>query len=134
MVLLIAAWILFKLVIGVVAGVAWFLVAVIAVDRRRLGSPRPLRPVEYLVLAIFCGLSAGFVAKIKGGPFWIWFLVGLVLPLIGTLAALFMRWDRPSRAGGVPSAATCVPIHDQVCMRCGRDLDFPASPPRSPRP
>ncbi len=30
-VLLIAAWILFKLVIGVVAGVAWFLVAVIAV-------------------------------------------------------------------------------------------------------
>ena len=31
MVLLVAAWILFKLVIGVVAAVAWFLVAVIAV-------------------------------------------------------------------------------------------------------
>ena len=31
MVLLVAAWLLFKVVIGVVAGIAWFLVAVIAI-------------------------------------------------------------------------------------------------------
>ncbi len=30
-VLLVAAWLLFKVVIGVVAGIAWFLVAVIAI-------------------------------------------------------------------------------------------------------
>ena len=58
--------------------------------------------MEYVVIAIFCGLSAGVVAKIKGGPFWIWFLVGLVLPLIGTLAALFMRWDQRRAAAAVP--------------------------------
>ncbi len=84
--------------------------------------------MEYIVIAIFCGLSAGFVAKIKGGPFWIWFLVGLVLPLIGTLAALFMRWDQSEPRRRCPECNNVVPIHDQVCMRCGRDLDFPASP------
>ncbi len=82
--------------------------------------------MEYVVIAIFCGLSAGFVAKIKGGPFWIWFLVGLVLPLIGTLAALFMRWDQAEPRRQCPECNNVVPLHDQVCMRCGRDLDFPA--------
>jgi hypothetical protein len=85
--------------------------------------------VEYVVIAIFCGLSAGAVAKIKGGPFWIWFLVGLVLPLIGTLAALFTRWDRDVARRQCPECGNVVPIHDQVCMRCGRDLEFPATPP-----
>ncbi len=81
--------------------------------------------MEYLVLAIFCGLSAGAVAKIKGGPFWIWCAIGLVLPLIGTLAALFMRWDSSEPRRRCPECNNVVPIHDQVCMRCGRDLDFP---------
>jgi hypothetical protein len=85
--------------------------------------------VEYAVIAIFCGLSAGAVAKIKGGPFWIWFLVGLVLPLIGTLAALFTSWDRDVARRQCPECGNVVPIHDQVCMRCGRDLEFPGGVP-----
>ena len=47
--------------------------------------------MEYVVLAFFCGLSAGAIGKLKGSSFWIWFLVGAVLPLLGTLAALFYR-------------------------------------------
>ena len=39
-------------------------------------------------LAFFFGLSAGSIGKIKGSSFLIWFLVGLVLPLLGTLAAI----------------------------------------------
>jgi hypothetical protein len=84
--------------------------------------------VEYVVLAFFCGLSAGVVAKIKGGPFWIWFLVGLVLPLIGTIAAVLSRWDDSEPRRRCPECGTIVPLHDQVCMRCGRDLEFPADP------
>ncbi len=44
--------------------------------------------MEFVVLAFFCGLSAGVIGKLKGSSFWIWFLVGAVLPLLGTLAAV----------------------------------------------
>lgn len=81
--------------------------------------------MEYVVLAFFCGLSAGVVAKIKGGPFWIWFLIGLVLPLIGTIAAVLSRWDDSELRRRCPECGKIVPLHDQVCMRCGRDLDWP---------
>lgn len=88
--------------------------------------------MEYVVIAIFCGLSAGAVAKIKGGPFWIWFLVGLVLPLIGTVAALLTSWDRDVARRRCPECGNVVPIHDQVCMRCGRDLEFPTGGLQAP--
>jgi hypothetical protein len=84
--------------------------------------------VEYVVLVFFFGLSAGVIAKIKGGPFWIWFLVGLVLPLIGTIAALLSRWDNSEPLRRCPECNNIVPLHDQVCMRCGRDLEFPSEP------
>jgi hypothetical protein len=84
--------------------------------------------VEYVVLVLFCGLSAGTVARIKGGPFWIWFAIGLVLPLIGTLAAVLMRWDDREPRRRCPECDKVVALHDQVCMRCGRDLDFPGDP------
>jgi zinc ribbon protein len=87
--------------------------------------------VEYAVIAIFCGLSAAVIAKIKGGSFWIWFLVGLVLPLLGTLAAIFMRWDREEPRRQCPECGNVVAISDQVCMRCGRDLEFPGGLPAS---
>ena len=56
--------------------------------------------MEFIVLAIFCGLSAAVIGKLKGSSFWLWFLVGAVLPLLGTLAAIFYRSEHrePRRA------------------------------------
>jgi hypothetical protein len=82
--------------------------------------------VEYAVLAFFCGLSAGVIGKIKGSSFFIWFLIGLCLPLLGTLAALLYRFDRNEPVRTCPECGNVVKLHDQVCMRCGRDLEFPA--------
>src|SRR2546429_9658399 len=59
--------------------------------------------LEFVVIAVFFGLSAGVIAKIKGSSFWLWFLVGTVLPGLGTLGALLFRWERrgrPARGGG----------------------------------
>jgi hypothetical protein len=82
--------------------------------------------LEFVVLAFFCGLSAGTIGKLKGSSFWIWFLVGLVLPLLGTLAAVLYRSERGEPLRECPECGNVVPLRDQVCMRCGRDLEFPA--------
>jgi hypothetical protein len=85
--------------------------------------------VEYVVLVFFCGLSAGVIGKIKGSSFFIWFLVGVCLPLIGTIAAILFRWQRAEPRRRCPECGKVVPLHDQVCMRCGRDLEFPSETP-----
>ena len=79
--------------------------------------------MEFVVLAFFCGLSAGTIGKLKGSSFWIWFLVGLVLPLLGTIAAIFYRYERDEPRRECPECGNVVPLSDQVCMRCGRDLE-----------
>jgi hypothetical protein len=80
---------------------------------------------EFLVIAFFCGLSAGVIGKIKGSSFVIWFLIGFGLPLLGTLAALLYRWERYEPRRRCEECGAVVPLHDQVCMRCGRDLEWP---------
>jgi hypothetical protein len=86
--------------------------------------------VEYVALAISFGLSAGVIGKIKGSSFWIWFAVGLVLPIIGTIAAIFWRWEGREPKRRCPVCGEVLPLYVQVCMRCGTDLDFP-EPERS---
>jgi hypothetical protein len=81
--------------------------------------------VAYIVLILFCGLSAGVVAKTRGNGFWIWFLIGLVIPFLGTIAALLYRRDRDVVKVKCPQCGATVAIHDQVCMRCGNDLASP---------
>jgi hypothetical protein len=81
--------------------------------------------VEFAVLAFFCGLSAGVIGKLKGSSFFIWFLIGLVLPVLGTIAAIFHRSEQREPLRQCPECGKVVPLHDQVCMRCGRDLEWP---------
>jgi hypothetical protein len=81
--------------------------------------------VEYLVFFFFCGLSAGIIGRIKGSSFFIWFLVGFCLPLIGTVLALLWRWEKDEPMRRCDECGAIVPVHDQVCMSCGRDLDYP---------
>jgi len=84
-----------------------------------------VRPLEYLVFFFFCGLSAGIIGRIKGSSFFIWFLVGAVLPIIGIMAALLYRWDRYEPRRRCEECGAVLHVHDQVCKRCGRDLEWP---------
>ncbi len=85
--------------------------------------------MEYVVLAFFCGLSAGVIGKLKGSSFFLWMLVGFVLPVLGTIAAIFYRSERDQALRPCPECGQQVPLHDQVCMRCGRDLEWPEAVP-----
>jgi hypothetical protein len=80
--------------------------------------------VAYVVLIFFTGLSAGVVARMRGNSFWIWFAIGFVLPFVGTVAALLYRREAEVPKRQCPECGSKVAIHDQVCMACGRDLDW----------
>jgi hypothetical protein len=81
--------------------------------------------VALVPIMVFCGLSAAIIGKIKGSSFLIWFLIGAALPIAGTIAALFYRWERDELRRECEDCGNIVPLSDQVCMRCGRDLDWP---------
>jgi hypothetical protein len=81
--------------------------------------------MEVLVVLFFFGLSAGTIAKIKGSSFFIWFMVGAALPMIGTIAAVLYRNERLEGRRRCPECGNVVALSTQVCTRCGRDLDFP---------
>lgn len=89
--------------------------------------------MEFAVILFFFGLSAGVVAKIKGSSFLLWFLIGFSLPVLGTLAAVVYPNRRNQLKRRCEECGAIVAFHDQVCMRCGRDLDFPEEA-LAPRP
>jgi hypothetical protein len=90
--------------------------------------------MEFVVILFFFGLSAGTIGKIKGSSFLLWFLIGFCLPGLGTLAALLWRFEQREPRRLCPECNNVVALHDQVCMRCGRDLDWPEQPlpPKAP--
>jgi hypothetical protein len=81
--------------------------------------------VPYLVLAFSFALAGGIVGKIKGSSFWIWFAVSGLLPAVGLLAALLYRSEHDELRRQCETCGKVLKLHDQVCNRCGTDLDFP---------
>jgi hypothetical protein len=81
--------------------------------------------VIYLLVALWFGVATGIVGRIRGSSFFIWFLVGAVVPVIGLFAALFYRSDRDELRRQCPTCGKIVKLHDAMCMRCGTDLEFP---------
>ena len=81
--------------------------------------------LPFLTILLFFGLAAGVVGKIKGGSFFVWFLVGFCLPFVGVLAAVLHRSERREPRRVCEECGNVVHLHNQVCMRCGRDLDLP---------
>jgi hypothetical protein len=76
----------------------------------------------YLVLLFFFGLAAGVVGRIKGSSFFVWFLIGFCLPVLGLLGAILYRWERNEPRMRCPRCDAVLKMSDQVCMRCGEDI------------
>jgi hypothetical protein len=81
--------------------------------------------MAYLIIALSFALAGGLVGKIKGSSFFIWFLVSGLLPVVGLVAALLYRNERDEIRRQCPTCGKVLKLHDQVCNRCGTDLDFP---------
>ena len=81
--------------------------------------------MAYLIICLFFGLAGGIVGRIKGSSFVLWFLISAIVPVIGLLAAVLYRFETDEVRRQCPRCGKIVRLHDQVCMRCGLDMDFP---------
>lgn len=81
--------------------------------------------MEYIPIAISFGLATGFIGKGKGSSFWIWFLIGSLVPPLGLLAAILYRVEKDEPERQCPSCHKSLKLYVQVCPRCGTDLYLP---------
>ena len=79
----------------------------------------------YVVIALMFGIGTGLVGRSKGSSFFIWFIVGAVLPLLGLIAAMLYRGEDDEPERRCPRCGAVHKIHVQVCTRCGLDMDLP---------
>ena len=80
----------------------------------------------WAVIPVTSAILAATIGRAKGSSFFIWFLVGLVLPIIGVIAALLYRNENDEPRRPCPRCGAIHKIHVQVCTRCGLDMDLPA--------
>ncbi len=81
--------------------------------------------MAYLIICFFFGLAGGFVGRSKGSSFVLWFFISAIVPFVGLLAALLYRYEQDEVRRQCPRCGKIVKLHDQVCMHCGEDMDFP---------
>lgn len=81
--------------------------------------------LPFLLILVCFGLSGGYVGKVKGSSFTIWFLISFCVPFLGLLTAIFYRVESQELRRQCPNCHRIVKLHDAVCMRCGTELEFP---------
>ena len=81
--------------------------------------------MAYVIIAVAFGLAGGFVGRMKGSSFLMWFLVSLCIPFIGLICAVLYRWDDRELRRECPNCGKVVKLYDAVCVTCGAELEFP---------
>jgi hypothetical protein len=79
----------------------------------------------YVVIALSFALAGGFVGRLKGSSFWIWFVVSGLIPVIGLLTAVVYRSERDELRRQCPTCGRVCKLYDALCVRCGTELEFP---------
>jgi hypothetical protein len=81
--------------------------------------------MAYVIIAVCFGLAGGFIGRLKGSSFVLWFLISGAIPFLGLLAAIAYRFERDELRRQCPTCGRVTKIYDAVCTRCGAELDFP---------
>jgi hypothetical protein len=81
--------------------------------------------VAALFIILCFGLATGIIGRAKGSSFFIWFLVGAVLPFIGLIAVILYRNENTEPERQCPKCGAVHKLHVQVCTKCGLDMDLP---------
>jgi hypothetical protein len=81
--------------------------------------------VEYLLICLVSAVWAALIARRKGSSWFIWGMVGAVVPFLGVALAAMYRYETDELRRQCPGCGKVVPLHDAICTRCGTELDFP---------
>ena len=78
----------------------------------------------YAIFALWFGLAAGVVGRIKGSSFVLWFLISAILPVFGLIAAVLYRYETDEPDFSCPRCGKVVKGYDALCTRCGQELGY----------
>ena len=133
--LVVVALFVLKFAFGLVLGLIQFVItlAVLAVVALGVSGRYATSEMPYLIICLFFGLAGGLIGRMKGSSFVLWFLISAIVPVLGLLAAVLYRFETDEVRRQCPRCGKVVKLYDQVCMRCGEDMDFPERP-SSPSP
>lgn len=81
--------------------------------------------MEYVLACVVSAVWAGFIGRRKGSSFFIWFMIGGIVPFLGVILAALYRYETDEPQRQCPTCGKILPLHDTLCTRCGTDLDFP---------
>jgi UDP-N-acetylmuramyl pentapeptide phosphotransferase/UDP-N-acetylglucosamine-1-phosphate transferase len=81
--------------------------------------------VPYVIIALSFGLATAIIGRAKGSSFFIWLIVGSVLPLIGLVAVILHRVEAEEPERRCPRCGKVHKLYVQVCTRCGAELYLP---------
>ena len=88
----------------------------------------------YLLIALSFGIATGVIGRAKGSSFFIWMIVGSVLPVLGLIAVVLYRPETAEPERRCPNCGKVQKLYVQVCTRCGVELYLPdPSEVRQPR-
>ena len=81
--------------------------------------------LPYVIVAVSFGIATGVIGRSKGSSFFIWLLIGTVLPIIGLVAVILFQEDSDEPERRCPTCNKVLKLYVQVCPRCGTDLYLP---------
>jgi len=81
--------------------------------------------LEYVPIALSFGIATAIIGRAKGSSFFIWLLIGTILPLIGLVAAVLHRSEKVEPERQCPQCGKVLKLYVQVCPVCGEDLYLP---------
>lgn len=81
--------------------------------------------LEYLIIAALFGIATAIIGRAKGSSFWLWLLIGTLLPPFALLAVILYRSEKDEPERQCPTCLKPVKLYVQVCPRCGTDLYLP---------
>ena len=81
--------------------------------------------MQAVLILIAFGLATGFIGRAKGSSFFIWFLVGTFLPVLGLIAVILYRYEKDDPLRPCPRCGHMHRIEVQVCRYCGEDMFLP---------
>ena len=81
--------------------------------------------MELPVILFSFGMATAIIGRAKGSSFFIWFVVGFCLPLLGLITVIAYRREQDEADRNCPRCGTRHPLYVQVCHRCGLDMYLP---------